>query len=564
MTILLGLFAISALSATPSTFEIKKSKQPPVSPAWVFDHWVWEDDDNTQDAVFELVNGYAEHNIPVGAVVIDSPWSTEYNNFVWNREAYPDPEGMINKLHERGIKVILWATTMMNETSNSGNFEPKTGNIYYEAKKKGYLCNNGKAHKWWKGEGGFLDFTNQDARDWLHKMMDNVIDMGIDGWKTDGIASLFPSDGTCMTGPLSMQKYKDMYYMDMYEYIHSRNPQAISWSRSVDIRAANPKGFAPISHSPVNWVGDELHDWSSNGFIEAIEDVLDSGRLGYTVVGSDIAGYNGSMEISKQLLIRWAQFGALNPLMENGGHKAHEPWLHDQETTDIYRKFTRLHLELKPYLYSMMIKGHEKKSSIIHPTGGKYQYRLGDHLFASILYTEENSREVSFPSGKWMDYWEPGKFYSEDDTISYNCPLDRYPLFVRVGSIIPLSVVDGELGHGDDTFAGKITLDIVPGDSSRFLLCEEGRDRVPIALTMDGGKNFSVSAGTGTRPFIIRAYSDEHPYDVIVNGENIPPSENLSGLGGTPGYYFYDEASKRIFINPGSCDKLDVKVTFED
>ena len=70
------------ISATPAAAgKIPKGNTPPVSPDWVFDHWVWEDDVNTQQAVMDLVNSYAERGIPVGAVIIDSPWATEYNNF---------------------------------------------------------------------------------------------------------------------------------------------------------------------------------------------------------------------------------------------------------------------------------------------------------------------------------------------------------------------------------------------------------------------------------------------------------------------------------------------------
>jgi alpha-glucosidase (family GH31 glycosyl hydrolase) len=562
-TLSLILFAAASVfilraAAAPA----EKSNRPPVSPAWVFDHWVWEDDANTETAVLELVDSYEKHGIPVGAVVIDSPWATEYNNFVWNKRNYPDPEGMIKKLHARNIRVILWVTGVQNLKSDSGAYEPATHEAYDVAKRGGFLCNDGKTFKWWKGEGAFIDYTNPAAVEWWHGLMDRALDMGADGWKVDGVDALFPSNGYCKSGPMSMQKYKDLYYMDMYDHTISKNPQGAAWARSVDNKAFNPKGFAPISHSAVNWVGDQQHNWGELGFMEALRDIFDSAKLGYTVVGSDTAGYNGDEPIDKELLIRWSEFSALCPLFENGGHGAHQPWLHDEETVGIYRKFVKLHLELKPYFYSMMMKGHELAGPIMHVVPGDWQYRLGDNLLVSVIYKPENTKTVSFPKGAWLNYWNPEKTYKEGDRENYFCQLSLYPLYVRVGSIIPLYVKDSELGHGDESFADKVTLDIVPGADSNFKLYEEGRDKVTISMKSPNEKTFGMNvAGAAGRRFIIRALYRQRPKRVTLNSAAIPAVETMGRIGNPDSSYFFDESSKRLYVNPGPHDEFEVEVS---
>lgn len=88
-----------------------------------------------------MVKEYIKRNIPVGAVNIDSGWTTGYNNFIWNTSKFPNPHDMINGFHQQNIRVIAWVTSMVNKESSN----------YVEAKEKGYLLNEGQLAKWWHG-----------------------------------------------------------------------------------------------------------------------------------------------------------------------------------------------------------------------------------------------------------------------------------------------------------------------------------------------------------------------------------------------------------------------------
>ena len=96
---------------------------PPVTPAWAFTPWVWEDSVNTQEAAVRLVTLYKQHHIPVGSIIIDSPWSTAYNNFEWDKNRYPEPEKMIQWMHDNGVRVLMWLTGFINSRSKTCPFK---------------------------------------------------------------------------------------------------------------------------------------------------------------------------------------------------------------------------------------------------------------------------------------------------------------------------------------------------------------------------------------------------------------------------------------------------------
>ncbi|MHC4062711.1 MAG: TIM-barrel domain-containing protein [Planctomycetota bacterium] len=81
--------------ATPSA-KLREAQDPlagppPICPRWAFEPWVWEDNKNTQEAALNLVKGYRDRDIPVGTIIIDSPWETAYNSFDWDKQRYPEP-----------------------------------------------------------------------------------------------------------------------------------------------------------------------------------------------------------------------------------------------------------------------------------------------------------------------------------------------------------------------------------------------------------------------------------------------------------------------------------------
>ncbi len=555
-------------------FNAQRHGNVPVTPPWALECWLWEDDENTAARVDELLAGYAEHDIPVRTVILDSPWSTRYNDFIVDENRYPAPEAWFGKLQKNGYRVVLWMTCMVN--SKNKDTQIKNSQTWYEAARyNGYLAAEGYQIGWWKGEGGFIDYTNPAAMKWWRGLQQKVFEYGIDGWKLDGTASFF----TSKLGPLPIfyqrtnagwmttRGYLDHYYRDEYVYGRQQNPEFVTLSRAIDRWYIHPEGYAPLDAAPVTWVGDQKHTWKSGdrdaagdddlvregaeGIEQALQNILRSAKIGYCVIGSDVAGFSGA-KIPPRLYIRWAQFSTFCGLFLNGGHGERALWRRSRQELEIIRKFSWLHTELIPYMYSHVVMCHRGGKPLQRSVRGKYHYLFGDDFLVAPIYRDTPTNTVTLPKGNWRYLFDDHELLPGGQTITRDFPLDEYPVYVRDGAIIPLHVTRSYTGFGDENSAGYLTLLIYPAGRNHFVVHHpDGGGETKV--TVEQKENTLLVRLNGVKkPHILRIYSEMQPKEVRLDGAILPQQEKWQ----------YNTGDKKLLIRTDEYDEGEYSILF--
>ncbi|MFN3199133.1 MAG: TIM-barrel domain-containing protein [Bradymonadia bacterium] len=560
---------------------------PPIyTPRWAFSPWISKDISDRDDT-FAFVAGFRERDIPVGVVVLDSPWETHYNTFVPNPSRYPDFEQMVADLRADDIRTVLWITQMINSVSldlevGGDRYMGPSPNLA-EAELCDFLVEDGEVFTWWKGRGAGLDFFNPQARTWWHRQQDDLYDMGIAGWKLDFGEQYIEADPMMTAeGPQSLQAYSEAYYEDFYAYGASRlgTDEFVTMVRPYD-KSYQFEGrfYARPEHAPVAWVGDNRRDWV--GLVDALDHTFRSAQAGYVVVGSDVGGYLDFEDVGFtpgppvpfiwETFVRWVAMGAMTPFMQLHGRANLEPWNlpeRSEEALAVYRYWAWLHEAMVPFWYSLAEQAYAGGDNIIRPIGDTpeawaddWRYQLGDALLVAPIIEPGGVRNVTLPEGaRWIDWWR-----QDEDPLEGGQTLADYdaadplvmPLFIREGAIIPMVVRNEVNGLGDGSSADHWTMVMFPGtELSSFTLIED--DEMPSTITLDpNGDDQRIEISRSLKPLRLRVRQEEAPGEVLLDGA---PLEQVDGAGvgdlaGVASGWLYEAATRSLWVElPASED----------
>lgn len=398
--------------------------KPPLVPDWSYGLWLSTSftTDYDEKTVLDFVDGMAKRNIPLSVFHFDCRWmkELEWCNFDWDKSKFPDPEGLLKKLHDRSLKICVWINSYIGQKSP----------LFEEGAKNGYFIKNedGSVWQWDKWQAGMaiVDFTNPEATKWYQGYLKKLVAMGVDCFKTD-FGERIPTEGVKYydgSDPELMHNYYTyLYNKAVYDVLVETKgaDQAILFARSATVGG---------QQFPVHWGGDCSSNYPS--MAESLRAGLSFGMSGFGYWSHDIAGFED--QATPDLYKRWTQFGLLSSHSRYHGSTAYKvPWLYGDEAVDVAREFVDLKLQLKPYLLKMAQETHETGVPMMRAMVLEFpddptcedidtQYMLGDDLLVAPIFREDGVARFYVPddgSGQpWTNIitktaYEPGKWYTE-------------------------------------------------------------------------------------------------------------------------------------------------------
>ncbi|PHQ61805.1 MAG: alpha-glucosidase [Sphingobium sp.] len=474
----------------------------------------------SQQELLDVAKGYRQRGLPLDVMVLDWFYWTRMGQMDIDRTYFPDPKGMNDQLNAMGMRSIISVWPRFERESRYFDMLATKG---WLLKDKDGNPVDGLPVRFDRA-GALIDSTNPDAREWFWgKIRDNIASQGFDWFwldetepdvipegfffsigSGDRYRNLFPLvhvSGVAEGSERDRPNFRNMI-LARAAYLGSQRYGGLFWSSDVKstweaLRRQVPTGLNFTASGIAYW-GSDIGGWQwPSGPAPEHPVLLDP--AGMTAAAMDYVDY-------PELFVRWFQYSVFTPTLRIHGQRPDtELWTYGKAAEPILADWLRLRYTLMPYIYSLGRHTYDSGAPFMRalfmdfPNDPKVvtigdQYMFGPaFLVAPVTEQGQTKRPVYLPAGTaWYDYWTNQR-YEGGQTIKVDAPINRMPLFVKAGSIVPM-------GAAVQSTAEKQALEsirVYPGADARFTLYDD--DGTTNAYRKNGGTKAELMWNERTR-----------------------------------------------------------------
>jgi len=446
----------------------------PMLPKWAYGFFQSKDRYVSQDEVLSVAHRYREEHIPLDAVVQDWFWWKAEGDPVFNSN-FPDVPAELRRLHDEHVHAMI---------SVWGLFDTQSEN-YGELTARHFDVPD--AHVY--------DATNPKARDFYwDRLVGKLFSQGWDAFWLDSAEpeEYWPHMGDAILRNKRIAIGNGAEYTNLFPLLHTLGVQQHWRATTESKRVFLLTRSAFLGQQRVGatvWSGDVYGSYW--GLRHQVAAGLNFALSGYPYWTTDIGGYwpphDNPLADPKyqELYARWFEYGVFCPIFRTHGHRPqNEIWSYDQ-VEPILIEYDKLRYRLLPYIYSLAWRVTHGDYTIQRPLVMDWrtdaatrdigdQFMFGPAILVSpVLAPDAAVRSLYLPdSPAWYDFWT-GALQKGGRRIEADAPLERIPLYVRAGSILPLGP---EIEYAEEKPAGPVELRIYPGADGDFELYQDAGD----------------------------------------------------------------------------------------
>lgn len=464
----------------------------PLPPRWSLGYHQCRWSYDSEAVVWDLAEEFRRRQIPCDVIHLDIDYMRGYRVFTWSPKRFPHPDKLLQDLAEDGFKVVTIVDPGVKYEPEADYevFDTGLAQDYFVRKADGALFHGYV----WPDKAVFPDFMRAQVRQWWGNLQHHLTEVGVAGIWNDmnepAIANRpFGDEGQHIWFPLDAPQ-GDETERTTHAETHNLYGQMMAQAAYEGLRRLRPQsrpfvltrsGYAGIQRWASVWMGDNQALWEHLEL--SLPMLCNMGLSGVGFVGCDIGGFAGNA--TAEMYVRWMQVGMLYPLMRV--HSAlstgpHEPWVFGDRVEQICRDYIELRYRLLPYLYTLFWEAANRGAPLLRPLlyhfpNDSHTYSLYDQVLlgpflmaAPISRPGVTHRSVYLPEGTWYDWWSP-QSYTGPTHILAPAPLERLPLYVRTGAVIPLAPV---MQYVDQQPLAELRLRIWPGNGEWTLYEDDG------------------------------------------------------------------------------------------